>query len=207
VIDRGSGEVQRTFEAQPCFAFHHVNAFERGSELVADICTYRDPGVIGALYLDSLRDGSSPMPTAQLRRYRLGLATGRVEEETLVDNVELPRIDYRVCNGRPHRYVYGIGSGADAASFLDRIVKVDTDSGESLTWSEDGCHPGEPIFVPTPGERAEDGGVLLSVTLDERSGTSFLLVLDAADLGELARAQVPHHIPFSFHGQFFGDVS
>jgi carotenoid cleavage dioxygenase-like enzyme len=27
-------------------------------------------------------------------------------------------------------------------------------------------------------------------------------VLDAADLSELARAQVPHHIPFSFHGQF-----
>jgi len=27
-------------------------------------------------------------------------------------------------------------------------------------------------------------------------------VLDAADLTELARAEVPHHIPFGFHGQF-----
>ena len=29
-----------------------------------------------------------------------------------------------------------------------------------------------------------------------------LLVLDARTLHELARAAVPHHIPFGFHGQF-----
>jgi beta,beta-carotene 9',10'-dioxygenase len=39
--------------------------------------------------------------------------------------------------------------------------------------------------------------------LDAERGTSFLLVLDAATLDERARARVPHHIPFSFHGQFF----
>jgi beta,beta-carotene 9',10'-dioxygenase len=27
-------------------------------------------------------------------------------------------------------------------------------------------------------------------------------VLDAATLAELARARVPHHVPFGFHGQF-----
>ena len=34
------------------------------------------------------------------------------------------------------------------------------------------------------------------------AGNSFLLVLDARDLSELARAEAPHHIPFGFHGQF-----
>jgi beta,beta-carotene 9',10'-dioxygenase len=29
-------------------------------------------------------------------------------------------------------------------------------------------------------------------------------VLDAANFSELARAEVPHHIPFGFHGQYFG---
>jgi beta,beta-carotene 9',10'-dioxygenase len=38
--------------------------------------------------------------------------------------------------------------------------------------------------------------------LDAHAGASFLLILDAADLSELARAQAPHHIPFSCHGQF-----
>ena len=44
--------------------------------------------------------------------------------------------------------------------------------------------------------------MLLSVVFDARSGNSFMLVLDAADLTELARAEAPHHIPYGFHGQF-----
>ncbi len=57
----------------------------------------------------------------------------------------------------------------------------------------------------TPGSEDEDDGVLLSVVLDGRRGNSFLLVLDARSLGELARAEVPHHIPYGFHGQFARD--
>jgi len=45
--------------------------------------------------------------------------------------------------------------------------------------------------------------VLLSVVLDARTGTSFLLVLDARDLSELGRADVPQHVPFGFHGSYF----
>jgi beta,beta-carotene 9',10'-dioxygenase len=56
--------------------------------------------------------------------------------------------------------------------------------------------------VARPGAEREDDGVLLSVVLDASAGTSFMLVLAAADLGEIARAEVPHHIPFGFHGQF-----
>ena len=40
----------------------------------------------------------------------------------------------------------------------------------------------------------------LSVVLDGRSGTSFLLVRDAASFDEVARAEVPQHIPYGFHG-------
>jgi len=61
-----------------------------------------------------------------------------------------------------------------------------------------------PIRTPAPppaGER-DDAGVLLSVLLDGRKGNSLLLALDAGSLRELARAEVPHHIPFGFHGQF-----
>jgi beta,beta-carotene 9',10'-dioxygenase len=72
-------------------------------------------------------------------------------------------------------------------------------------WSEAGCYPGEPVFVPAPDAKAEDEGVLLSVVLDARRETSFLLVLDAHDLGEIARARVPHAIPFGFHGQYLRD--
>ena len=54
-----------------------------------------------------------------------------------------------------------------------------------------------------PDGADEDAGVLLSVVLDARTGTSFLLVLDARDLSELGRAHVPQHVPFGFHGAYF----
>ena len=59
-----------------------------------------------------------------------------------------------------------------------------------------------PVFVAAPDARDEDEGVLLSVVLDARRETSFLLVLDAGSLEELARVEVPHPIPFGFHGLF-----
>jgi len=62
------------------------------------------------------------------------------------------------------------------------------------------------VFVAASHAKDEDHGVLLSVVLDGRKGNSFLLVLDAHSLEELARAEVPHHIPFGFHGQFAPDL-
>jgi len=48
--------------------------------------------------------------------------------------------------------------------------------------------------------RTPDHKCVFSIVLSGATAKSFLLVLDAKDLSELARAQVPHHIPFGFHG-------
>jgi carotenoid cleavage dioxygenase-like enzyme len=205
VVDRSSGELRAALHTDPFFGFHHVNAYEEGSDLVVDVVAFEDPSIIDALYLESVRGQSPRFPLPELRRFRLGLDSGRIEHEPLSDErLELPRINYRSCNGRPHRYVYGAGIRTD--QWFDQIVKVDVGEGTSRTWHEDGCHPGEPVFVAGPSEDAEDRGALLSVVLDARRGTSFLLVLDAADLSELARAEVPHHIPYGFHGNYFGSL-
>jgi beta,beta-carotene 9',10'-dioxygenase len=134
-----------------------------------------------------------------MRRFTIDLASRKVASEQLAEGLELPRINYGRHNERPYRYVWGIDQ---QSGWLDRIVKVDTREGETHEWNEDGCSPGEPVFVAAPGSADEDAGVLLSVVFDARSGTSFMLVLDAADLNELARADAPHHIPYGFHGQF-----
>ena len=89
--------------------------------------------------------------------------------------------------------------------FLDSIVKIDVESSAVATWHAAGLYPGEPVFVPAPVAENEDGGVLLSIVLDTAKERSFLLVLDAATLGELARATAPHAIPFHFHGSYFAD--
>lgn len=206
VFDRGDGSLRGEYLAEPCFSFHHVNAFERGGELVIDMSAYEDATIVSSLYLDRLRNAAPPASTRPtLLRYRIGLDSGQVVEEQLSDStLELPRIDYRRRNGLPYRYVYGVGGPGDVSEFVDRLVKIDVESGEEAVWSEPAAYPGEPVFVPAPkDDRAEDGGVLLSVVLDSLDASSYLLVLDAADLSELGRARVPHHIPFGFHGQYF----
>ncbi len=114
-----------------------------------------------------------------------------------------PRINFSRCNGRPYRYAYG--NATSGAPFLKDIVKLDVESGEYRGWSEEDQWAGEPVFVARPDATEEDDGVLLSVVLDGISGTSYLLVLDAADLSEVARAHAPHLVPLGFHGQFFRD--
>jgi beta,beta-carotene 9',10'-dioxygenase len=200
LVDRATGEATGGFQTDACFAFHHVNAYEDGGEVVVDLCVFADAGVIEDLYLDRLRQGK-PVQSAELTRFRLKLADRSVQRERLSEEeIELPRINYGRCNERPYRYVWGVGDGP--SGWLERIVKIDTHDGAALSWAERGCYPGEPVFVGRPDAQDEDDGVLLSVVLDAAAESSFLLVLDAADLRELARARVPHHIPFGFHGQF-----
>ncbi len=203
LIDRRTGETRGGFETDACFAFHHVNAYDSGGEVVLDICTYPDPGVIEDLYLERLRAGK-PVRQATLTRFRLDLDDGSVTSQRLSDaDLELPRINYGRCNERVHTYVWGAGVGP--SGWLESVVKVDTRCGTAAHWTEPGCYAGEPVFVARPDAEDEDDGVLLSVVLDAAAGRSFLLALDAADLTELARAEVPHHIPYGFHGQFAGE--
>ncbi len=200
LVDRATGEATGGFQTDACFAFHHVNAYEDGDQVVVDMCAFADAGVIEDLYLDRLRQGK-PVAAPELTRFRLGLADRSVSRERLSEEqIELPRINYGRCNERPYRYVWGNANGP--GGWLERIVKIDTSDGAALSWAQPGCYPGEPVFVSRPKAEGEDDGALLSVVLDATAGTSFLLVLDARDLSEIARAQVPHHIPFSFHGQF-----
>jgi carotenoid cleavage dioxygenase-like enzyme len=205
VVDRHSGDLRGIYHGRPFFCFHHVNAFEQGRELIVDLCAYDDPAIIELLEVERLRDGVQRPPPAWLQRCRIDLENGRVRYERLADeSLELPRINYRAANTRDYGYAYGFGPRSEESDWPDQLVKADVRGGESRTWHEPGCYPGEPVFVARPDARAEDDGVVLSVVLDSAAERSFLLVLDAASFGEIARAEAPQRIPFGFHGQFFG---
>lgn len=113
---------------------------------------------------------------------------------------------------------------------LAQIVKLNVQTKETWVWQEEDCYPSEPLFVPTPGATEEDdgrthtdththsqtfkqhaltslclavAGVLLSIVVKpgaERPG--FLLLLDARNLTELARAEVNTIIPVTLHGMY-----
>lgn len=207
VFEKDGGRRVVTLETEAAFAFHHVNAYESGDELIVDLVAYPDANIIDQFYLSHLRSGEPIDGAGRLVRYFIPLtSSGKVRSETISDaRMELPRIDYTRVAGRPYRVVYGAGNHR-RGNFMDSIAKVDVVNGQTLEWWEDGTYPGEPVFVANPDGGAEDTGVLLSVVLDARRSRSFLLVLDAASLVEVARAECPHHIPLGFHGNFFSDA-
>ncbi len=209
VFDKDTGAIVQQTTGDPFFAFHHVNAFERGGELIIDVAAYEDASIIDRLYMDNLTaEDAQVQVDSQLRRVRVPLDTGAPPTSDIVSDVafELPRYDYDRCAGTPYRIVYGAGTRPGTADFINQIVKLDVTTGAHDTWHAEGMYPGEPVYVPAPEAATEEDGVILSVVLDAKEGTSFLLVLDAETFDEQARAPLPQHIPFGFHGQFFGDV-
>lgn len=202
VIDRKTGEVQ-LFEGEPVFAFHHVNAFEQGDQILVDFVAFEDASVLDALYLDELRSNEAVDAAGYLTRATIDLKDrGKVKLERLSDKlIELPRIYYEAYNTKPYRYVYGAGN-TKTGNFLDDITKIDTQTGAHQVWYREDCYPSEPVFIPRPGAQTEDDGILLSVVLDTAANHTFLLALDARSFEEIARATTPKAIPFGFHGQY-----
>jgi carotenoid cleavage dioxygenase-like enzyme len=204
LVDLAGTRAPVTLEAPPFFTFHHVNAYDDGDAVVAELVAYDDAAVVDALYLDALRD-ARPLPRGRLQRWRLPRAGGEARLEAEWDaGLELPRI-HPEHDARRHRHVYGAGA-SEGAHFLDRVMKVDVARDVVRTWGEPRCYPGEPVFVPRPGGRHEDDGVVLTLVLDAARGRSALVVLDARTLDEVARAEAPHAVPAGFHGEFLADA-
>lgn len=206
VIHRGNGKVVGKYEGDAFFAFHHVNAFEQGDEIVIDIAAYEDSGILNAYYLDRLKDPNLALPYGNLRRYHLPLKGTHVDYEVISEAcMELPNFDYARYNlNENYRYVYASSINPEQRKgFYNQILKVDIKTRQNTIWYEPGCYPGEPIFVGKPERTEEDDGVILSVVLDENKGNSFLLVLDAHTFDEIGRAEIPHSILFGYHGFYF----
>ena len=205
IFDKSTGRLVKTLKSDAFFAFHHVNAFEKDNHIFLDLVTYKDNEIIESFYLHRLEDPDMSIPAGRLQRFKLPLnqSTNYVQNNYLNEiPIEMPSIDYaRVNTKSDYRYVYGIGL-REAGNFYNQIVKIDVQTQKNTMWDEKGCFPGEAIFVPHPEGEKEDDGVLLSVVLDSFQGNSFLLVLDAADLTEIARANLPHPILFGYHGLF-----
>ncbi|MFB6207560.1 MAG: carotenoid oxygenase family protein [Haloglomus sp.] len=222
------GERVATVPADPFFVYHVANAYEVGgtggptddpAELVVDLVAFADERAVTGLTLDNLRSDDVDLPAGDLVRYRLPLEGGRASRERLLPGpVEFPTIHYERYSGREHRYVY-CAETRRGGPLPSHLAKVDTARapGYADRWTEPGCYPGEPVFVPasapgsgdgaTASTPREDDGAVLSVVLDADADRSFLLVLDAASFQELARAELPHRLPFAFHGEFYGPTS
>lgn len=204
LVNRLNGEVI-TFKSAPFFFFHTVNAFEEANEVLIDLCLYNDPTVIKDLYLDKLKqNGLKKESMSLLYRAKINLENETVDLIQLSDiPLDLPSFNMkRSC--KPYNYVYGLGlKETQDIEVNNQLVKIDVRSGDLKVWYHKGMYPSEPLFVETPGSSSEDDGIILSVVLDIQKQSSFLLLLNASDFTEIARAYAPVHLPIGLHGMFY----
>lgn len=207
VIRKSDGVILKTFEAEAFFSFHHVNAFEINGGLILDICALEDDRTVNHLQVSNLKGKTSEPIFVQLRRYTVKFNSQHVSYDVLSpESIDLPTINYSRFSGLSYRYMYGISTNRHHyENYPNQLVKADVQNGTTTIWRQDGCYPGEPIFVQRPNTTNEDDGVILSVIMDGHNSHSFLLVLDAQTFEELGRADVVNHIPFGFHGMFTGE--
>jgi carotenoid cleavage dioxygenase-like enzyme len=205
VLSRQDGHVVKEVEIEKAFVFHFVNCFEEDNQLVVDYCGYNNAERINRLYLDDLKKrGPGPLSIrATLKRTRLNLDTNEVNTTDSGIIFEMPTINYRYYNTYEYQYVYGLSNHAGTQQIENALVKVDMSDFSTTEWYEPNMYPQEGIFVPNPDSLSEDDGVILTIVLDTEKEDSFLLVLNASDLTELARAYIGHIVPFGFHGAFY----
>uniref|UniRef100_A0A8C2E2K2 Retinoid isomerohydrolase RPE65 n=1 Tax=Cyprinus carpio TaxID=7962 RepID=A0A8C2E2K2_CYPCA len=114
---------------------------------------------------------------------------------------EFPQINYKKYCGKNYTFAYGLGLN----HFIpDRICKLNVKSKETWIWQEPDAYPSEPLFVQSPDAKDEDDGVLLSIVVKPgvTQRPAFLLILNATDLTEIARAEVDVMIPVTLHGLY-----
>ncbi|MCB9786629.1 MAG: carotenoid oxygenase family protein [Deltaproteobacteria bacterium] len=204
VLPRHSaGSEIRWFEAEPCYIYHVVNAWEDGDAIEMLACRTTSP-----LPAPDPADGPLARMMANLRlkarlhRYRFDLRTGQTTEAPVDDLVtEFPAIDQGRA-GRPTRHAWLVSVADTPTLCFDGLVKYDLETGRSLTHRfGEGRFGSEAVFVPREGARAEDDGYVLSFVTDARDDTSAVVVLDGQDFEAppLCTVELPRRVPLGFH--------
>ncbi|XP_077610336.1 beta,beta-carotene 15,15'-dioxygenase [Crocuta crocuta] len=236
IIDQRTGKPLPTkFYTDPMVVFHHVNAYEEDGCLLFDVIAYEDGSLYQLFYLANLNqdfeENSRLTSIPTLRRFavplevdknaevgsnviKLASTTARAlkekddrvycEPELLYEGLELPRINYAY-NGKPYRYVFA--AEVQWSPIPTKILKYDVLTKSTLKWGQEHCWPAEPLFIPMPGAKDEDDGIILSAIVSTHpQKLPFLLVLDAKSFTELARASIDVDMHLDLHGLFIPDA-
>lgn len=190
----------KSWDLPAMMCFHAIQAYERGDEIVAELCIYDDASVFDDLLLEHLRSDSVLRSMPRLMRYRLQSGRSDALLEPFGEGLELPHIHPDRSEKSQATVAWGAGVDRGRGSvFLDRTLRLDLASRQRRIWQRPGAVHLEPLFVPRPGSSAEDDGVLLVPTLADEDATSVIGVIDAATMQCLATLQAPQVIPFGFH--------
>ncbi len=211
LVPRDGGPAQTVDLGRSLFAVHHAGAFEEDGRLVIDTAIF-DAFAFGSEF--GFQGPDRPLDPGvrepgrgqHFTRFTVELGSGAVQERRLSDwSLDFPRV-HPAWDGRRHRFVHAATSTPQGANDpFTALISLDLDAGTEQIWSAGaGCFVGEPVFAPTPGSEAEDGGHILAVVYDGRRERCFLGVFEPGrvDRGPVARVHLPGLLPYGFHGSW-----
>ncbi|TAG93305.1 MAG: carotenoid oxygenase family protein [Oscillatoriales cyanobacterium] len=213
LIPRNGTDEVKILETEPCFVFHHCNAWEEAGEVFVDSVCYESFPNVGPDG-DFLEIDFDSLPAGELWRFKLNLSDNTVEHKVIESRCcEFPTLHPNHA-GQPYRYLYiGAANSPTGNAPLQAILKVDFLTAEQQIWSvAPRGFAGEPVFVPrvvsADTAMAEDDGWLLMLMYDAAKHRSSLVILDARDItkGPVAWLHLKHHIPYGLHGSFTSSV-
>lgn len=187
------------FEDEAALGFHVVNAKEEGNNIILEMVVMDDIPSDAVAFADD----NTVYPN-YLTRWIFNLKTRKIVKERLDNiNVEFPRIDERWV-GRNYRHAYlNCSINKNLVNLFDAIVHYDLKTNQKkIHQFGEGSFPLEPIFVPRSRSAPEGDGFLLSYVYRKAEKRSDLIILDAQHVQNepLAIIQLPHRVPFGFHG-------
>ncbi|QNI46992.1 carotenoid oxygenase family protein [Synechococcus sp. A15-60] len=198
-----AGQAPRIIDAPDGFVFHHLNAWEEGSDVVVDSIYYSDFPSIGP-DVDFAAVDFDLIPEGLLEQCRIHLDRGAVETTRLSERC----CEFAMVNpereGLPCRFAWMAAAARKQGNDpLQVIKKLNLSTGEHQIWSA-APHGfvSEPLMVPRPGASSEDDGWILELVWNGARDGSDLVILDASDLRELAVLELPLAIPHGLHGSW-----
>lgn len=199
----GQGRDVRWFDVDPCYVFHHCNAYDLpDGTVVLDV-------VVHERMFDRSRIGPELDGRSRFERWTLPAHGSRVQRKVISDVAqEFPRLDERLM-GRPYRYAYAVGFRPDTASVGQTLMRHDLHTGQTLHHHFGPQHaPGEFVFVPRSASSAEDDGWLVGLVANKQTDQGELHVLKADDVAGAPQAivKLPARVPMGFHGNWIADL-
>ena len=184
---------------EPCFVFHHANAFDLPDGRVAlDLIAY------DRMFADD-NSGPDEQPRG-LERWTIDPAARTIERRVIDPTPqELPVIDGRR-NGLPYRYAYALGLPEGSSETLvgeAPLLKHDLVAGVRAAHDfGPGRIAGEFVFVPGAADAAEDEGWLMGLVIEADGRSTSLEILDAQafEAPPIATIRIPHRVPPGIHG-------
>ena len=204
VVDAKSGAVvARHKTTTPFWAYHIINAHDlddASSDVAIDACTFDSPEHLETFVLHTLRRAAFHVPPNINRRFVVSATHGVSVTRFGPIGFDLPTVPVGV-RGEVYTFAYGTGH-RQIGDWWNSLVKVNVRTGATVQWFEEHVWPSQPVMVQSPRATREDDGVVVALMSHGLRNQSFVLVLNATTMTEIARAWIPVALPYTSHGFF-----